>query len=74
MSHRYFAPLGADAMNFGTLVDDDGQRFVGVNFRDEQGDEITVTMNIPLFRLFADQAQKMAALAETRDHWRNHSR
>lgn len=74
MAEIIIAPEGKDAIELGTLIDDDGQRFTVMRFDTGKGDTVMITMLIPLFREFADLAGHLAAEISTRDYWRDHPR
>lgn len=74
MTERFFAPQGPDAIEVGTIIDDDGQRFVVMRFNDGAGDAVIVSMLIPMFQAFAAHIGKMAEGSSTRDWWKNHPR
>jgi hypothetical protein len=74
MAIKFFAPQGKDAIEAGSIIDDDGQRFMLVTFTDEAGDQVAVSMLIPLFQEFAAYMGELAALSATRDFWRDHPR
>ena len=71
INRKIFAPQGRDAIQLGGLIDDEGQRFVVMTFADEAGDEVIVTMLIPLFQDFARHTADMAKASASRAFWRD---
>jgi hypothetical protein len=63
MAEIIITPEGKDALEVGTFVDDAGQRFIALNFRQPGGDDVVVTFNVPLFREYAAHLSNVAKLA-----------
>jgi len=62
-------PSGADALDAGLMVDDQGRRFVVLTFREEGTPPVLVTFNVPMFAQYAEYLARAAAFANDERNW-----
>lgn len=71
MAEIVITPNGTDAIEVGGFHDDDGNRFVGINFRMPNGDNAVVTFTKPLFDAYAKHLADAARHMATEEYWRS---
>lgn len=74
MAIKFIGLKDKDTVEAGSIIDDDGQRFMIVKFAEPGGDELVISMTIPLFQAFAAHLGDLAEKSATREYWRNHPR
>jgi hypothetical protein len=71
MAEIVITPKGRDALEAGTLVDDEGNRFVVLDFKQPGGDNVVVTFTVPLFCDYVSYLLETAEVARNEAHWTN---
>jgi hypothetical protein len=61
MAEIVITPRGRDALEAGTFVDDEGRKFVALNFRQPGGDDVIVTFTVPLFLEYVEYLNRTAS-------------
>ena len=70
MAETIFTPSGRDALQAGTFVDDDGERFVGLIFEEPGRDSFVVTLTVPLFQDYVEHLKRVVEKTKDEATWR----
>ena len=69
MAETIVTPSGPGAIEAGLMIDEAGERFVVLTFKEEGGDPTLVTFTVPLFAGFARLLQRTAEAAADEANW-----
>ena len=69
MAATVITPSGPGAMEAGLLLDEDGQRFVVLTFKEPGGEPTLVTFTVPIFRHYVEHLVRTAASADDEANW-----
>ena len=69
MTPTVITPSGPGAMEAGLILDEDGQRFVVLTFKEPDADPVIVTFTVPLFEQYARHLQTVAEAATVEANW-----
>ena len=62
-------PSGPGAMEAGLVLDEDGQRFVVLTFKEPQGEPVLVTFTVPVFQNYVEHLARTARAAGEEANW-----
>ncbi|MES3047368.1 hypothetical protein [Sphingomonas faeni] len=69
MAATVITPSGPGAMEAGLLLDEDGQRFVVLTFKEPGGEPTLVTFTVPIFQHYVEHLVRTAASADDEANW-----
>jgi hypothetical protein len=69
MAVTIITPSGSGAMEAGLVLDEDGQRFVVLTFKEPQGEPTLVTFTVPVFQNYVEHLVRTAASASDEANW-----
>lgn len=69
MAEIVISPSGPAAMETGLMIDEAGDRFVVLTFREPDADPVLVTFTVPLFQNFVHHLGKTAEAALDEFNW-----
>ena len=69
MTERVISPSGPGACEAGLLIDETGERFVVLTFREPDADPVIVTFTAPLFDQYMTYLERTAAAAKVEANW-----
>ena len=69
MAEIVVTPEGRDAIQVGSLIDDDGARFVAMSFERPNDHRAVITLTPELFRDFAQHIARIAEATKNEDFW-----
>lgn len=69
MAEVVVAPSGPEALDVGLMIDEHGDRFVVLTFREGEGDPVLVTFTVPLFERYAAHLARAADFARDERNW-----
>jgi hypothetical protein len=69
MAPTVITPSGTGAMEAGLVLDEDGQRFVVLTFKEPGGEPTLVTFTVPIFRHYVEHLVRTAASADDEANW-----
>jgi hypothetical protein len=70
MATTVITPSGPGAMEAGLILDEDGQRFVVLTFKEPGGEPTLVTFTVPIFQHYVEHLVRTAASADNEANWR----
>jgi hypothetical protein len=62
-------PSGPGAMEAGLVLDEDGQRFVVLTFKEPKGEPTLVTFTVPIFQNYVEHLVRTAKAADEEANW-----
>ena len=74
MAETVISPSGKDAVQAGTLIDDNGARFAVLRFQEPGRDPVIVTFTLDTFRTLAAHVARTAGRLDDEAYWRDHKR
>ena len=69
MATTVITPSGPGAMEVGLILDEDGQRFVVLTFKEPGGEPTLVTFTVPIFQHYVEHLVRTAASADNEANW-----
>lgn len=69
MTPIVITPSGPGAMEAGLILDEDGQRFVVLTFKEPQGEPVFVTFTVPVFQNYVEHLVRTARAAGEEANW-----
>lgn len=69
MPQIVITPRGLGAIESGLMIDETGERFVVLTFKDPEADPVLVTFTLPVFQGFVDSLTKSADAAADEFSW-----
>jgi hypothetical protein len=69
MAEIVISPSGPGAIDAGLMIDETGQRFVVLTFKEPDADPVLVTFTVPLFQGFAGHLVTVANAAADDRNW-----
>lgn len=69
MAEIVVTPSGPGAMEAGLMIDEAGERFVVLTFREPEGDPVIVTFTVPLFGHYLSVLNRTGAAAADESNW-----
>ncbi len=69
MTPTVITPSGPGAMEAGLILDEDGQRFVVLTFKEPQGEPLLVTFTVPVFQNYVEHLVRTAKAAGEESNW-----
>ncbi len=69
MTPTVITPSGPGAMEAGLILDEDGQRFVVLTFKEPQGEPVLVTFTVPVFQSYVEHLVRTAKAAGEEANW-----
>lgn len=69
MAEIVVTPSGPGAMEVGLMIDDGGDRFVVLTFKEPDGDPVIVTFTVPLFQNYLSVLQKAGHASLQEQNW-----
>ena len=69
MTPTVITPSGPGAMEAGLILDEDGQRFVVLTFKEPQGEPVLVTFTVPVFQNYVEHLVRTARAAGEEANW-----
>ena len=69
MAATVITPSGTGAMEAGLVLDEDGQRFVVLTFKEPQGEPVLVTFTVPVFQNYVEHLVRTARAAGEEANW-----
>ena len=69
MAATVITPSTPDAKEAGLVLDEDGQRFVILTFKEPKGEPTLVTFTVPIFQNYVEHLVKTAAAANEEANW-----
>jgi hypothetical protein len=69
MAPTVITPSGTGAMEAGLVLDEDGQRFVVLTFKEPGGEPTLVTFTVPIFQNSVEHLVRTAKAADEEANW-----
>lgn len=69
MVSTVITPSGTGAMEAGLYLDEDGQRFVVLTFKEPKGEPTLVTFTVPIFQNYVEHLVRTAKSADVEANW-----
>ena len=69
MTPTVITPSGPGAMEAGLILDEDGQRFDVLTFKEPQGEPVLVTFTVPVFQNYVEHLVRTARAAGEEANW-----
>ena len=69
MTPTVITPSGPGAMEAGLILDEDGQRFVVLTFKEPQGEPVLVTFTVPVFQNYVEHLVRTSRAAGEEANW-----
>jgi len=69
MAPTVITPSGTGAMEAGLVLDEDGQRFVVLTFKEPGGEPTLVTFPVPIFQNYVEHLVRTAKAADEEANW-----
>ncbi|BCA62019.1 hypothetical protein HMP09_1253 [Sphingomonas sp. HMP9] len=69
MTATIITPSGPGAMEAGLVLDEDGQRFVVLTFKEPKGEPTLVTFTVPIFQNYVEHLVRTAKAAGEEANW-----
>ena len=69
MAEIVVTPSGPGAMEAGLMIDENGDRFVVLTFKEPEADPVLVTFTVPLFQRYVGYLNRTAEAAGEEASW-----
>ena len=69
MTPTVITPSGPGAMEAGLVLDEEGQRFVVLTFKEPGGEPLLVTFTVPIFQNYVEHLVRTAKAANEEANW-----